>query len=63
MLLTRARHGTVIWVPRGEARDPTRDPTLYDGVAEYLLRCGAAPLDGDPGPAETERAFQEPALL
>ena len=26
VLLTRARHGTVIWVPRGSARDQTRDP-------------------------------------
>ena len=45
VLLTRARHGTVIWVPRGDARDRTRDPALYDAVAEYLLACGATPLD------------------
>ena len=45
VLLTRARHGTVIWVPRGDARDSTRDPALYDAVAGYLIECGATPLD------------------
>ncbi|HEY0205865.1 MAG TPA: DNA/RNA helicase domain-containing protein, partial [Acetobacteraceae bacterium] len=41
VLLTRARYETVIWVPRGDAADPTRDPRLYDAVADYLLACGA----------------------
>jgi hypothetical protein len=41
VLLTRARYETVIWVPRGDAGDPTRDPALLDAVAEYLLACGA----------------------
>lgn len=45
VLLTRARHGTVIWVPRGDARDRTRDPAQYDGIAKHLLACGAAVLD------------------
>ena len=45
MLLTRARHGTIIWVPCGCSRDETRRPDLYDGVAEYLLACGATILD------------------
>lgn len=45
VLLTRARFGTVIWVPHGDAADPTRDPRLYDGVAAYLQACGAMPLD------------------
>ena len=45
VLLTRARHGTVIWIPRGDARDSTRDPALYDAVAGYLIECGATPLD------------------
>ena len=62
VLLTRARHGTVIWVPRGDARDPTRDPVLYDGVAEYLLACGAAPLDVDAGRAEAA-CRPDPVLL
>lgn len=41
VLLTRARYETVIWVPRGDACDPTRDPALLNSVAEYLLACGA----------------------
>ena len=45
VLLTRSRRGTIIWVPRGDARDPTRPPGLYDAVAARLLRCGAAVLD------------------
>jgi len=62
VLLTRARHGTVIWVPRGDARDPTRDPALYDAVAEYLLACGAAPLDADAAAAEAMPVL-DPVLL
>ena len=62
VLLTRARHGTVVWVPRGDARDPTRDPALYDGVAAYLHQCGALPLDGVPVDADTA-PMPEPALL
>ena len=44
VLLTRARYETVIWVPRGDAADPTRDPAALDAVADYLLACGAHPL-------------------
>ena len=62
VLLTRARHGTVIWVPRGDRRDPTRDPALYDGVADFLLDCGAAPLDGTAAPTE-DAPMPEAALL
>lgn len=40
VLLTRARQGMVIYIPYGDLRDPTRDPKLYDGIYEYLLRCG-----------------------
>jgi hypothetical protein len=41
VLLTRARYETVIWVPRGDTADTTRDPRLLDAVAAYLLSCGA----------------------
>ena len=44
VLLTRAREGVVIWVPRGDANDPTRDPISYDRTAEFLLACGATNL-------------------
>ncbi len=41
VLLTRARYETVIWVPPGDALDPSRDPRMLDEVAGFLLRCGA----------------------
>ena len=61
VLLTRARRGTVIWVPLGAAEDPTRDPAAYDDTAEFLLRCGAAPLDD--APALTDDAAVANPLL
>lgn len=39
VLLTRARQGMVIFIPRGEASDETRAPCFYDGIYEYLRRC------------------------
>ncbi len=45
VLLTRAREGMVIWVPRGDANDATRDPMRLDSTADFLLSCGATPLD------------------
>ena len=42
VLLTRAREGTVIWVPRGNPADRTRPTALYDAVADYLRSCGVA---------------------
>lgn len=62
VLLTRARRGTLAWVPRGDARDPTRPPALYDAVAETLLRCGAAPLDSVAATME-DRPLPDPVLL
>lgn len=59
VLLTRARHGTIIWVPRGDPNDPTRDPSRYDAIADYLRRCGATPLDAAPGTAEDAPALPE----
>ncbi len=40
VLLTRARQGMVIFVPRGDPADPTRDPLIYDGIYNYLIQCG-----------------------
>lgn len=40
VLLTRARQGMVIVVPKGDAADPTRDPTFYDGTFSYLQDLG-----------------------
>ena len=40
VLLTRARFGTVLYVPRGDAADPTRGPAEFDRVQTYLEACG-----------------------
>jgi DUF2075 family protein len=40
VLLTRARFGTVIFVPRGDAADVTRQPAPFDALANYLTQCG-----------------------
>ena len=39
VLLTRARQGMVIVVPRGEPEDPTRIPEFYDPTYKYLKDC------------------------
>jgi len=44
VLLTRARQGMVIYVPRGDEKDHTRPRELYDGIADYLKNCGIAHL-------------------
>ncbi len=46
VLLTRARKGMIVFVPRGDldGRDMTREPSDYDAIAEYLLECGARAL-------------------
>jgi hypothetical protein len=44
VLMTRARQGMVIFVPPGDAKDPTRLPEFYDGVADYLAQCGIPQL-------------------
>ena len=40
VLLTRARQGMVIYVPRGSTKDPTRAPEYYDGTYKYLRELG-----------------------
>jgi hypothetical protein len=42
VLLTRARQGMAIFVPPGNASDPTRSPDFYDETYEYLTRLGIA---------------------
>ena len=39
VLLTRARQGLAIFVPRGSDEDPTRDPVLYDNTYRYICSC------------------------
>ena len=40
VLLTRARQGMVIFVPKGDDADPTRAPAYYDSTFEYLAAVG-----------------------
>lgn len=40
VLLTRARQGMVIFVPRGDSDDPTRSPEFYNPTFEYLRDIG-----------------------
>ncbi|HLQ37398.1 MAG TPA: DNA/RNA helicase domain-containing protein, partial [Planctomycetota bacterium] len=40
VLLTRARQGMAIFVPPGEANDPTRLPGFYDETFDYLTSLG-----------------------
>lgn len=54
VLLTRARQGYVIYVPKGSRYDPTRPPHYYDETYEYLLASGIRPL-----PSEVQ--FTKPA--
>ena len=44
VLLTRARQGMVIFVPPGEASDPTRSPRYYDATYGYLRDVGISEL-------------------
>jgi hypothetical protein len=49
VILTRARKGMVIFVPRGDTsgEDPTRKPAFYDGVCDYLCSCGVKLISDD----------------
>lgn len=40
VLLTRARQGLIIFVPRGDEGDWTMRPEYYDGIYEYLKEIG-----------------------
>jgi hypothetical protein len=44
VLMTRARQGMVIYVPRGKVSDPTRPPVFYDETFEFLKICGLREL-------------------
>jgi hypothetical protein len=40
VLLTRARQGMVIYVPKGDDDDPSRLSEYYDGTYQFLSECG-----------------------
>ena len=67
VLLTRARYETVIWVPRGSRHceahyDATRDAAEMDAIADFLLACGARPLDAAVAPVH-ETGEPVPSLV
>jgi hypothetical protein len=45
VLLTRARQGMILFVPKTNGSDKTRPPSLYEGTFEFLRRCGIPSLD------------------
>jgi hypothetical protein len=45
VILTRARQGMVLFIPKGDNLDHTRPTYFYDGTFEYLLSCGIPALD------------------
>jgi hypothetical protein len=44
VLLTRARQGLIVLVPRGDAKDPTRPAAFYDETYAFLVLCGISEL-------------------
>ena len=44
VLLTRARKGMVIFVPKGNSNDATNSPEEFDRTAQYLTQCGVTLL-------------------
>jgi hypothetical protein len=62
VLLTRARQGMVIYVPPGNAADPTRSPEFYDGIADYLAQCGIASLAAPANPVARYSSQRSSAL-
>jgi DUF2075 family protein len=44
VLLTRAREGAIVWIPRGDSADETRAPEHFDMTAEFLRNCGLLEL-------------------
>lgn len=45
VLLTRARQGMIIFVPKGNDDDETRKKIFYNGIYDYLLECGIESLE------------------
>lgn len=47
VLLTRARQGMVIFVPKGSDDDPTRPKSFYDDTFRFLRECGVEEIRGN----------------
>lgn len=46
VLMTRARQGFVLFVPKGDEKDPTRPPAAYDALYETFRACGIPDVEG-----------------
>jgi hypothetical protein len=57
VLLTRARKGMVLFIPKGDKSDPTNQPEGFDRTFEFLVRCGAMPWN------ETLPMYKSPPKL
>ncbi len=44
VLLTRAREGMIIFIPKGSSDDHTRNPGHYNSIVDYLISCGVPEL-------------------
>jgi Uncharacterized conserved protein (DUF2075) len=44
VLLTRARQGMILFVPKGNDEDPTISTVEFNSTADYLVKCGVTPL-------------------
>lgn len=44
VLLTRARQGSIIFIPHGDIDDPTRKPRWYEDLCDYFVGCGVGYL-------------------
>jgi hypothetical protein len=44
VLMTRAREGMIIWVPRGSDSDPTQEPAGFERTAQFLIESGLREL-------------------
>jgi hypothetical protein len=63
VLLTRARQGMIIFIPKGSAGDQTTCPEEFDSTAEYLLGCGVIPIPTDPIPESGSASSRDNLLL
>lgn len=63
VLLTRARQGLVVFVPRGDDADSTRQPSQFDETYSFLLTCGLEELSLDIGEDALLTDGRQPAQI
>ena len=45
VVLTRARRGQILWIPRSDGSDHTLEPSFLDETADYLIAAGVPSID------------------